>query len=145
MLDYLTRSLANEPDAVVVEADAPAGLVRFRLHVAPEDMGRVIGRRGRDGPGASARWSGWPAPATGSRPTSTSSTTDDPRRSARGAGADAGPDRLDAGAGTTAALLDVGRVVRPHGLRGEVVVELWTNRPERIDAGPGARHRRAAS
>jgi 16S rRNA processing protein RimM len=29
----------------------------------------------------------------------------------------------------------VGRVVRPHGLRGEVVVELVSNRPERASAG----------
>ena len=32
-------------------------------------------------------------------------------------------------------MLDVGRVVKPHGLRGEVVVELTTNRTERVDAG----------
>jgi 16S rRNA processing protein RimM len=31
--------------------------------------------------------------------------------------------------------LDVGRVVRPHGVRGEVVVELWTNREERLATG----------
>jgi 16S rRNA processing protein RimM len=32
-------------------------------------------------------------------------------------------------------VLDVGRVVRPHGLKGQVVVELWTNRTERMDPG----------
>ncbi len=32
-------------------------------------------------------------------------------------------------------LLEVGRVARPHGLRGEVVVELVTNRTERVSAG----------
>lgn len=32
-------------------------------------------------------------------------------------------------------LLEVGRVVRPHGLHGEVVVELVSNRPERTVAG----------
>ena len=32
-------------------------------------------------------------------------------------------------------MLDVGRVVRPHGLRGQVVVELWTNREERMAEG----------
>jgi 16S rRNA processing protein RimM len=32
-------------------------------------------------------------------------------------------------------VLDVGRVVRPHGLNGQVVVELWTNRTERLDPG----------
>jgi 16S rRNA processing protein RimM len=34
-------------------------------------------------------------------------------------------------------LLEIGRVARPHGLRGQVVVELWTNRAERM--APGAR------
>jgi 16S rRNA processing protein RimM len=32
-------------------------------------------------------------------------------------------------------LLEVGRVVKPHGIRGDVVVELVTNRPERVAAG----------
>ena len=32
-------------------------------------------------------------------------------------------------------LLEVGRVDRPHGLRGEVVVSLVTNRTERLDPG----------
>jgi 16S rRNA processing protein RimM len=31
-------------------------------------------------------------------------------------------------------VLDVGRIVKPHGLKGEVVVELLTNRTERLDA-----------
>lgn len=34
-------------------------------------------------------------------------------------------------------LLEIGRVVRAHGLRGQVVVELWTNRLERV--APGSR------
>jgi 16S rRNA processing protein RimM len=33
-------------------------------------------------------------------------------------------------------LLEVGRIVKPHGLKGQVVVELWTNRTERV--APGA-------
>jgi 16S rRNA processing protein RimM len=32
-------------------------------------------------------------------------------------------------------LLEVGRVVKPHGVRGDVVVELLTNRPERVAPG----------
>jgi 16S rRNA processing protein RimM len=32
-------------------------------------------------------------------------------------------------------LLEVGRIVKPHGIKGEVIVELVTNRPERLDAG----------
>ena len=32
-------------------------------------------------------------------------------------------------------MLDVGRVAKPHGLKGQVVVELWTNRTERMQPG----------
>ena len=32
-------------------------------------------------------------------------------------------------------MLEVGRVVKPHGLRGEVIVELFTNREERLSPG----------
>jgi 16S rRNA processing protein RimM len=32
-------------------------------------------------------------------------------------------------------LLEVGRIVKPHGIRGEVIVELYTNRTERLAAG----------
>lgn len=39
----------------------------------------------------------------------------------------------------TERLLEVGRIVRPHGIRGEVIVELVTNRPERL--APGSRLR----
>ena len=47
VLTYLAESLADEPDAVVVETEERRDSVRLRLHVAPDDMGRVIGRRGR--------------------------------------------------------------------------------------------------
>lgn len=47
VLEYVARSMASDPEAVVVESDERGKHVRFRLHVAPEDMGRVIGRRGR--------------------------------------------------------------------------------------------------
>jgi len=53
VLEYLARALVDDPEAVVIEADegqpsrlGGQGLV-LRLHVAPGDMGRVIGRRGR--------------------------------------------------------------------------------------------------
>ncbi len=45
-------------------------------------------------------------------------------------GADGGSDRHD---GPT--LLGVGRIVKPHGLRGEVIVSLTTNRLERVAVG----------
>lgn len=47
VLDYITRSIATEPDSVVIETDDFGRSLRFRIHVAPGDMGRMIGRRGR--------------------------------------------------------------------------------------------------
>jgi predicted RNA-binding protein YlqC (UPF0109 family) len=47
VLRYVARSLADDPESVVVEADQRQGAVTLRLHVAQGDMGRVIGRRGR--------------------------------------------------------------------------------------------------
>ncbi|HLG66409.1 MAG TPA: KH domain-containing protein [Acidimicrobiales bacterium] len=47
VLEYVARSLAEEPDAVVVHTEERRGTLRLQLHVAPGDMGRVIGRRGR--------------------------------------------------------------------------------------------------
>ena len=47
VLNYLARSLSNDPDAVVIDTEERRGGLRLSLHVAPDDMGRVIGRRGR--------------------------------------------------------------------------------------------------
>jgi predicted RNA-binding protein YlqC (UPF0109 family) len=47
VLSYLARSLSNEPDAVVIDSEERRGGLRLSLHVASDDMGRVIGRRGR--------------------------------------------------------------------------------------------------
>ncbi len=44
---YLITSITGNPDAVVINTDERGASVRFSVHVAPEDMGRVIGRRGR--------------------------------------------------------------------------------------------------
>lgn len=46
-LTLITQSLVDDPDAVVIETEERSRAVRFRVHVAPGDMGRVIGRRGR--------------------------------------------------------------------------------------------------
>ena len=45
--DYIARQIVDDPDAVVVEADERNGRVDLRLHVAPDDMGKIIGKRGR--------------------------------------------------------------------------------------------------
>jgi predicted RNA-binding protein YlqC (UPF0109 family) len=47
VLAYLAKSLSNDPESVVIETEERRNGVRLNLHVAPEDMGRVIGRRGR--------------------------------------------------------------------------------------------------
>lgn len=47
VLDYVTQAIATEPDAVVVDADDSGRGLRFAVHVAQGDMGRMIGRRGR--------------------------------------------------------------------------------------------------
>ena len=47
VLTYLAKSLSNDPEAVVIDTEERRNGLRLNLHVAPEDMGRVIGRRGR--------------------------------------------------------------------------------------------------
>ena len=48
VLAFVASQIVDEPDAVSIEADAGDGTVDLRLTVAPDDMGRVIGRRGRN-------------------------------------------------------------------------------------------------
>jgi uncharacterized protein len=47
LLEYLARQLVDEPDAVRVETVEEGGAVILRLQVAPDDVGKVIGRQGR--------------------------------------------------------------------------------------------------
>jgi hypothetical protein len=48
LLEYLARGLVDEPDAVRVErVEREDGMVLLRLHVAADDVGKVIGRQGR--------------------------------------------------------------------------------------------------
>ena len=47
LLDYLARRLVDEPDAVRVEEVEENDALVLRLHVAPDDVGKVIGRQGR--------------------------------------------------------------------------------------------------
>jgi uncharacterized protein len=47
IVEYLARRLVDEPDAVRVEEVERDGAVILQLHVAPDDVGKVIGRQGR--------------------------------------------------------------------------------------------------
>ena len=47
LIEYISRSLASNPDAVQVTETMEDGRLIFRLEVAAEDKGKVIGRQGR--------------------------------------------------------------------------------------------------
>jgi predicted RNA-binding protein YlqC (UPF0109 family) len=47
LLADLARRLVDEPDAVRVETEEREGELALLLHVAPGDVGKVIGRQGR--------------------------------------------------------------------------------------------------
>ncbi len=49
LLVTIAQGLVEDKSAVSVTVDAPAedGTVVYHLHVAPDDMGRVIGKQGR--------------------------------------------------------------------------------------------------
>jgi predicted RNA-binding protein YlqC (UPF0109 family) len=47
LVEFLARSLVADPDAVRVEEVEENGEVVLEVHVAPDDLGRVIGRNGR--------------------------------------------------------------------------------------------------
>ena len=45
----IARGLVEDKDAVNVTVDEPneEGIIIYHLHVAPDDMGRVLGKQGR--------------------------------------------------------------------------------------------------
>jgi predicted RNA-binding protein YlqC (UPF0109 family) len=47
VVEYVTRNLAEEPDAIDVDLQERRGEVLLLVHASPIDMGRLIGRRGR--------------------------------------------------------------------------------------------------
>jgi len=47
LLAYLARELVDDPEAVRVETEDRDDVVVLVLHVAPDDVGKVIGRGGR--------------------------------------------------------------------------------------------------
>jgi hypothetical protein len=47
VLDFIAKSLAEDPSAVSVDVSERHDKVVLSLSVGPDDMGRIIGRRGR--------------------------------------------------------------------------------------------------
>ena len=47
LVAFLARRLVDDPDAVQVEREEREDALVFHLRVAPDDVGKVIGRQGR--------------------------------------------------------------------------------------------------
>ena len=47
LVEYIVKGLVDQPDEVVVTEARRGGAVILELRVAPDDMGRVIGKSGR--------------------------------------------------------------------------------------------------
>ena len=47
LLEWLARRLVDDPEAVRVEVGEEADVTILQLRVAPDDIGKVIGRQGR--------------------------------------------------------------------------------------------------
>ena len=47
LLLTIAKGLVENPDAVEQDEPSEDGTIVFHLHVAPDDMGRVIGKQGR--------------------------------------------------------------------------------------------------
>jgi len=46
VLAYLAENIVDDPDAIEIDAEERRGRIELTLHVAQEDVGKVIGRRG---------------------------------------------------------------------------------------------------
>ena len=47
LIEYVAKSIVDQPEEVYVSQDTDQGRLVLRLHVAEGDIGKVIGRQGR--------------------------------------------------------------------------------------------------
>ncbi|MFC2001516.1 KH domain-containing protein [Chloroflexota bacterium] len=47
LVEYIARSIVNEPDEVKVEEETTEEGITLKLQVADDDKGRIIGKQGR--------------------------------------------------------------------------------------------------
>lgn len=47
LLEFIAKSMVNNPDAVEITVVEREAETVFKLHVAEDDMGKVIGKQGR--------------------------------------------------------------------------------------------------
>ncbi len=46
-IEYIARQLVDNPDAVTLTEESEEDRITYRLKVAPEDVGKIIGKKGR--------------------------------------------------------------------------------------------------
>src|SRR5271155_1972635 len=116
-VEHLVRGIVDNPDDVRVDLVTSRRGRTVEVHVHPDDLGKVIGRGG--GTPAALRPPGAGIGGRGHR------------------GGGGAPDQGGPPADGTPLELIVGRVVKAHGLTGEIVVEVRTDDPE-LRFAPGA-------
>ncbi len=47
LIEFMARSIVDDPDAVEVEEEEDGDRIIYHLYVAEDDMGKVIGKQGR--------------------------------------------------------------------------------------------------
>lgn len=47
LVEFMAKSLVDDPESVVVQESREGDLTVIELSVAPDDMGKVIGKQGR--------------------------------------------------------------------------------------------------
>ena len=130
LIEYIATSLVDDPTQVRVTQEQRGGKTFLKLQVAKEDMGRVIGKQGRIANAMRALLN-----VTASR-TGKQIVLDveDPQMSRSGDNPEA-----EVAAGSPApgepVFLAVGKLRRPHGVKGEMLMEVLTDFPERLKPG----------
>ena len=46
-LEYIVKAIVDDKEAVQIDFEEAANTVTFRVHVAEDDKGKIIGKRGR--------------------------------------------------------------------------------------------------
>lgn len=47
LLEFIVKSIVDHPDQVKIKEEKEEGTIILKLNLAPEDMGRVIGKKGK--------------------------------------------------------------------------------------------------
>lgn len=47
LLEFIVKSIVDHPDQVKIEEEKEEGMINLKLNLASEDMGKVIGKKGK--------------------------------------------------------------------------------------------------